>query len=381
MLIQNITVMKMMMEKSWEWGRDKFALFIDMEKAFDRVPRKLLWKIMSEPPYSVPKKLIRVIKSIYRNSVSKVRKGDIETDWFEIGEGVRQGDGLSPLLFIIFMDKCIRDTNPQPNQQVLAYADDVVVLVDSIRELQEVASTWISTMNSKGMSINTAKGKTEFMYISRRKVEFDVYMEDMKLHQANSYKYLGVVVDDGNKQETELTVRIEKYTRKFMMMYPLLKEKCISKQVKTTIYTTVLKPILTYGAECWSLTTRTSSRLQAAEMKVLRTIRGVTRLDRLRNEQIRSDLSVKPLLSEIEESKLRWYGHVKRMDDRRLARRYLEWKPQGKRPVGRPRKRWLDGVGEALERRGLRIGDVEEKRIYEDREIWRNVVKYSPADR
>ena len=109
--------------------------------------------------------------------VSKVRKGDIETDWFEIGEGVRQGDGLSPLLFIIFMDNCIRDTNPQSNQQVLAYADDVVVLVDSIRELQEVASTWISTMNSKGMSTNTAKGKTEFMYLSCRKVEFDAYME------------------------------------------------------------------------------------------------------------------------------------------------------------------------------------------------------------
>ena len=69
------------------------------------------------------------------------------------------------------------------------------------------------------------------------------------------------------------------------------------------------------------------------------------------------------------------------MDDARLPRRYLEWKPQGKRPVGRPRKRWLDGVGEALERRGLRIGDEEEGRTYEDREIWRNVIKYSPADR
>ena len=69
------------------------------------------------------------------------------------------------------------------------------------------------------------------------------------------------------------------------------------------------------------------------------------------------------------------------MDDGRLTRRHLEWKSQGKRPVGRPRKRWLDGIGEALERRGLTIGDVEERRIYEDREIWRDVVKYSPADR
>ena len=105
----------------------------------------------------------------------------------------------------------------------------------------------------------------------------------MKLHQANFYKYLGVVVDDGNNLEFELTTRIEKCTRIFMTMYPLLKEKCIPKLVKATIYTTILKPIQTYGAEYLSLTTRTSSRPQAAEMKVLKTIRGVTNMDRLRN--------------------------------------------------------------------------------------------------
>ena len=93
---------------------------------------------MSEPPYSVPKKLIRVNKNIYSNSVSKVRKEDVETDWFNIEAGVRQGDGLSPLLFIIFMDKCIRETNPQPDQQVLAYADDVAVIVDTIPELPPI---------------------------------------------------------------------------------------------------------------------------------------------------------------------------------------------------------------------------------------------------
>ena len=69
----------MILEKSWELGRDKFALFIDMDKAFDYVPRKQFWKLMAEPPYSVPKKLIRVVKSIYSNGVTKVRKGDVET--------------------------------------------------------------------------------------------------------------------------------------------------------------------------------------------------------------------------------------------------------------------------------------------------------------
>ena len=239
-------------------------------------------------------------------------------------------------------------------------------------------------VNNNGQQWNEHKHdkrQTEFMYISRRREEFDVYMGCRKLNQADSYKYLGVVVDEGNIQETEISARIEKYTRNFLMMYPLSKEKCILTQVKTIIYTTILRPILTYGTECWSLTMKTSSRLQAAEMKVLRTIRGVTRMDRLRNEQIRSDLLVKPLLIEIEESRLRWYGHIKRMDDGRMAKRYLEWKPQGRRAVGRPRKRWLDGGGEALERREVLLADVDEERMYEDRDAWSDVVKCLPTDR
>ena len=116
------------------------------------------------------------------------------------------------------------------------------------------------------------------------------------------------------------------------------------KEDKTTIYKTILKPVLVYGAECWSLTRRTASRVQVAEMKVLRTLRGVTRLDRLRKEQVRTELSIKSILTDIEESKLRLYGHVKTIENTRLARRYLEWRPQAKRPVGRPRKRWIDGM-------------------------------------
>ena len=145
-------------------------------------------------------------------------------------------------------------TNPQPNQQVLAYADDVAVMMDTVQELQDVASSRLTTMTNNGMSMNTAKGKTEFMYISCRREEIDVYMGCRKLNQADSYKYLGVVVDEGNIQETGISARIEKYTRNFLMMYPLLKEKCIPRQVKTSIYTTILKPILTYGAECMMVT-------------------------------------------------------------------------------------------------------------------------------
>ena len=56
---------------------------------------------------------------------------------------------------------CISEGNLQRNEQVLAYADDVALIVDTIQELQDVTSSWLSTMTNKGMSINMTKGNTE----------------------------------------------------------------------------------------------------------------------------------------------------------------------------------------------------------------------------
>ena len=68
-------------EEKLGMGRDKFTLFEDMEKAFDCAPQMILSKILSEPPFSVPKKLIRVIRTIYSDSVSILGRVK-ETDWF-----------------------------------------------------------------------------------------------------------------------------------------------------------------------------------------------------------------------------------------------------------------------------------------------------------
>ena len=114
------------------------------------------------------------------------------------------------------------------------------------------------------------------------------------------------------------------------MLYQLMRDLHIPGQCKITIYQSMLKSILLYGSEVWSLTTWTESKIQAAEMQVLRTIRGVTRRDRMRNTRIREDLHVTPLLEEIERYKLRWFGHVMRMDDQRKPKKYLKWRPPGK---------------------------------------------------
>jgi len=103
-------------------------------------------------------------------------------------------------------------------------------------------------------------------------------------------------------------------------------------------HVSALRPILTCRCDAWSLTVADKIKGQAAEIRVLRLIKGITQRDRLRNEDIRAELQVKSILQFVEEVQLRWYGHVRRMSTNGTA---LRW-PNTARPRGRPRKWWMD---------------------------------------
>ena len=167
------------------------------------------------------------------------------------------------------------------------------------------------------VSILLFEDKEGFEDISRISEEYDVYLAGDKLNQVEKYTYLGIKLDSKNTQEREIDNRIMKYNNTVRFMYPLQKDESINGKCKMIIYNTILKPIIMYGSECWSLTTRTESKIQAAEMRVLRTIKGVIRTDRITNTAIRAELKVEPLLDTIEKRSLQWHGYIMRMSDKR----------------------------------------------------------------
>ena len=254
----------------------------------------------------------------------------------------------------------------------LLYADDHAIIANTLEDLQNDIEQWNTILTTHGMKIS--KEKTEIMKFSRMHNEVNITLDGQTLHQCRNFKYLGVTVSDNNDHQVEITQRINKFNNNLYMLYPLMKDRNIPRKVKTLIYTSILRPVLIYGHESWTLTSKTRNQIQTAEMKVLRLIKGVTRLDRLRNEDIRRELEVEDILKLIEKGQLRWYGHVKRMDDGRYPRKYLEWKPEGTRPVGRPRKRWKDNVDTSLRRRGTSLLEVERDGLFEDRQRWREIL-------
>ena len=368
-----VFAMKMLLEKSWEWDRSKYIVFVDLEKAFDRINRNRLWNVLEDDYYGISTKLVKVVKSVYENCQSRVKCGEIEGNWSEVRTGVRQGGVLSPLLFIIYMDKCLREVVQPAGEETFVYADDVAVVTDSPDGLQFTVDRWQEGMIRNGMKIN--KRKSEVMAVTRNLAQLEIYCEGERLTETENFQYLGINLNKRNLNENEINKRIRKYNASVSTLYPLLKDKHVPIKCKVIIFNTILKPILLYGAECWTLTTKQESKIQAAEMRVLRLIRGVTRRDRMRNVQIREDLGVRPVLEEMDRARLRWSGHVMRMEEDRQAKKFMNWIPRGKRPSGRHRNSWKEGVQERLKRRGKDMDEVTENREYADRDGWRRIVQ------
>ena len=105
-------------------------------------------------------------------------------------------------------------------------------------------------------------------------------------------------------------------------------------------YKVVARPKLLYGSETWVTAERDMTRLEAAEMHFLRSVRVYTGLDRIRSEIITKELEISGIQDVRFKYKQNWINHLARTDNTRLPKHALNYKPRGRRDRGRTRKRW-----------------------------------------
>ena len=96
------------------------------------------------------------------------------------------------------------------------------------------------------------------------------------------------------------------------------------------VYKTVVRPAMMYGAETWAVKKAQEKKLDVAEMRMLRWMSGVTKLDRIRNERIRGTTKVGEISKKVQESRLKWYGHVLRREDEYVGKSVMRWRCRGK---------------------------------------------------
>ena len=148
--------------------------FVDLEKVYDRVPREILWEVLRE--YRVRRSPLRAFLSLYTQSESCVRVLGSKSDLFPMGVGLRQRCALSPILFVIFMDRISRRSRGGKGLQFgglriasLLFADDVVLMAPLACDLQHSLDHLAAECEAAGMRISTSK--SEAMVLSRKPIE------------------------------------------------------------------------------------------------------------------------------------------------------------------------------------------------------------------
>jgi hypothetical protein len=130
------------------------------------------------------------------------------------------------------------------------------------------------------------------------------------------------------------------------MLANLLSSHLLSKNIKIRINKTIILPVLLYGCETWSLT----HRLRVFENRLLMKIFGLKRDEvigswrKLHNDELHNLYCSPSIIRIIKSRRMRWAGQVAGMGEKRNACMILVGKPEGKRPLGRPRRRWEDNI-------------------------------------
>jgi hypothetical protein len=134
---------------------------------------------------------------------------------------------------------------------------------------------------------------------------------------------------------------------KFLQLIGTIKRTIFRKVRMETIlnlYNTLVLPTFLYWSENWTLTASQRRRIEAAEMKLLRPLAGHTLNDHKTNDSIRCELQTECILDRIDVHVYRrnWLLHLQRMSQNRVPSKSYRYSPQGKRTVGRPKKRWRE---------------------------------------
>ena len=374
-----VFLLKQNLEKCYEHNMDVHMLFIDFKQAFDSINRKKIWTALRS--FGISEKLIRLVKETLTETKGRVRIHNQLTDAFEVTSGVKQGDALSTTVFNIVLHfalcKIARTGHLFSKSSIMiAYADDIAILAKSKKFLLELFTQIDIATKQLGLKVN--EEKTKYMLVSKdgnKRTVTNLLADGYNFEGVDRFKYLGVLITNTNESRDCINDRIIAANRAFYANVKLIKSKLVSKAAKLAIYKTLIRPVLTYSAEVWTLTSNEEKTIATFERKILRKIFGPVKehgvYRRRYNHELLALSGNECAVKFIKALRLRWAGHIIRMSEERPQKQLMLYNPIYNRAKGRPRMRWIDDVIEDVRRMGVENWMSKVK----DREVWRKVVE------
>ena len=421
-----IFILRQLQEKYMAKGKLLYFAFVDLEKAFDRVPRKVIWWALRKA--GVDEWIVKVVQCMYDGCTSRVRVNDSYSESIDVKVGVHQGSVLSPLLFIIVLEALSREFRTGCAWE-LFYADDLVIAAETPELLEDKLSTWKLNFEQKGLRVNMGKTKvlisgpnldllkdtgrhpcgvcrkgtgansilcstcSHWVHhgcsdVKGRLVEDPVFkcrrclgkarpidarsavkfkVNDHELDIVNEFCYLGDTVSAGGGCERAIVTRVRCAWSKFRELQPLLTSRSISLKRRGHLFSSCVRRVLLHAAECWPTTKNDMDRLRRTDRSMIRWMLKVRLKDRTPAASLLAKLDLLPIETLVQQSRLRWYGHVQRSSD--WINNVTKFEVEGPSSRGRPKKTWAQTVKQDMVCWGIENVDPT------DRNIWRNAMR------
>ena len=192
------------------------------------------------------------------------------------------------------------------------------------------------------------------------------------------FTYLGSNISRDGEVKSEVVTRLGKASRAFgCLRAAVFQNSQLSTDIKREVYRAVVLSTLLYGAETWTVKAESVRRLSGFHNRCIRSMLGVSRMKQWKERITSKELATTFGMTEIlRRHRLRWLGHVARMDDMRLPKQLLFGELVRPRPRHGTKKRWRD-----LAVADLRVREIEEKwyEMAQDRKRWSRVCKQCNA--
>ena len=416
-----VFILRQLLEKYTARKRELILVFVDLEKAFDRVPRDVLWWALRS--LGVDEWLVGVVLAMYDGAVAQVRVGGELSDEFPVTVGVHQGSALSPLLFLAVLEAISREFRRGLPKEML-YADDLVLIAESMEEAEDLYRNWRDGLRAKGLRVNVSKTKVMICrpgagqrlemgnwpcavcgrgvgVNSIRCTQCDDWVharccgvrgplggreadyvcppcqgvrvvEDLpefvelageRLECVREFRYLGDVICADGRVVASSVARVRSGWKCFGMLRALLTKRALSLRVRGRLYVTCVRSAMLYSTETWPALQEDVDRLKRAEMRMVRWMCGVRHCPAQggagqSNATLRERLGIECIGEVLRKKRLSWYGHVTRMEEESAVKRVMNLEVRGGTVGrGRPRRTWHRLIQEDIGRWDLAAVD------------------------
>ena len=425
-----IFILRQLQEKYCQNKQKLYHIFVDLEKAFDKVPRRVVqWALRKA---LIPEYMVQLVMALYSESFSKVRFGGSTSPEFPIGVGVHQGSALSPLLFILVLEVATKECRTGDPWELL-YADDLVLTGETREEVTNMFLRWKEAMECRGLKVNL--GKTKIMVTGKQgenlqsgrypcsvcgrgvgvnsilcvtcnrwchgrcsglprvsgvvgfccprcagqvqvapTLDDSITIPEGVIAEVKQFCYLGDVLDSVGGAERAAKARVSIAWMRWRELSSLLCNPGIPLLHRARVYDACIRSTMLYGSETWAATRQVEDILVKCDRRMLRRMCGVRLSERVATTELLERCSLLDLEMVMTKRRLNWYGHVVRRSESEALGRVMSVVAPGRRPRGRPKKTWKQRVEEDLRIFGL-SGEIAT-----DRDQWRAIITRLTSD-